>query len=351
MKKIIAVVFGLLIVSLLSAFTVMALTIVHVTICHRTGSQTNPYTFNDVSVHSVDDARGLNGHGDHAEDAWMPFIFDGVTYDGRNVDVFGTIIDNNCNLIIPPTNTPIPTNTEIPSATPSPTATATDTSTPTASATATETSTPTATPSFTPTDTATNTPSATSTKEPFPTPTGTLIPTNTPTATNVPTSTPTDEPTSTPTDDPTFTATVNPTPTETPRPPVPAEANTMTEYKGKLLGTIYMDGNSYELYQGVNAPNGTLALPSNKRGAALFDNTIWVHRAWNSGWLNLKVGDTVIVLQNGKFNSYKIVISEPIPYGYYPKDNNLHIATCMSTNGVNWTNVELFTLQLINLEK
>lgn len=332
MRKIFAVTFGL-IGLLLSSFVILS--IVHVTVCHHTGSQSNPYVAIDVSVHSVDDARGLNGHGDHVEDAWMSFIFDGVTYPGQNEGLFGTIIDNSCNLIIPPTNTPIPTNTDIPSATPSPTET--------------ETNTPTATPSFTPTDT--DTPSATSTKEPFPTPTGTLMPTNTPTSTNEPTSTPTDEPTSTPTNEPTFITTVNPTSTptltETPRPPVPAEANSLNEYKGKLLGTVFMDGNSYELYQGVNAPNGTLALPSNKRGAALFDNTIWVHRAWNSGWLNLNIGDIVIVLRDSKFTYYKITNSEYLPYGIYPPADNFYIATCMSTDGVSWTNVQLFTLSLV----
>lgn len=87
---------------------------VNVVVCHHTGSQDNPYTYNNVSVHSVDDARGLNGHGLHIEDAWKSFVFDGVTYPGQNEYLFGTVIDDNCNLIT--TGTPTPTDT--PTATP-----------------------------------------------------------------------------------------------------------------------------------------------------------------------------------------------------------------------------------------
>lgn len=332
-------------ISVLFIYMFAIISTLDVTICHHTGSATNPYTLNTVSVHSVDDANGLNGHGMHPEDAWLPFVFDGVKYDGQNDDLFGKLIDNNCNLIVPPTSTPLPTNTPLPTPTNIPTSTPTGTSTnepfptPTEvpSATPTSSKTPIETPTVTlaPTDTPTTDPSATPTETGQPTSTATRAPTQTSTATMP----------SSPT--PTGTATEAPiVPTSTPRPPVPAEANSASEYKGKLIGSVVMDGNSYELYSGVNAPNGTLSLPSSRRGAVLYENTIWVHRAWNSGWLNLKVGDTVIVLQNSKFSYYKIVISENIPYGYYPSDSNLHIATCMSTNGIDWTNVELFTLQL-----
>lgn len=341
-------------ISVLFIYMFAIISTVDVTICHHTGSETNPYTLNTVSVHSVDDANGLNGHGMHPEDAWLPFVFDGVKYDGQNDDLFGKLIDNNCNLIIPPTSTPLPTNT------PLPTPTNTPTSTPTSTSTNEPFPTPTEVPSATPTDTATpiasntptNTPIATKTNDPTNTPTNTptLPPYNTETPTQTPTRTlaPTDTPTMTPTSSPTPTGVE---PTATPRPPVPAEANMPNEYDSKLLGTIYMDGKSYELYQGINAPDGTLALPTTRRGAALFNNTIWVHRVWNSGWLNLKVGDTVMIFRDGKFSNYKIVISEHIPYGYYPTDSNLHIATCMSTNGMNWTNVELFTLQPVDKAK
>jgi len=51
-----------------------------VDVCHYAPG--NPHIIN-VSVHSVDDANGLNGHGDHELDSWESFVFDGVTYDGQ----------------------------------------------------------------------------------------------------------------------------------------------------------------------------------------------------------------------------------------------------------------------------
>ncbi len=36
-----------------------------------------------ASFSSVDDANGLNGHGNHGGDAWGSFVFDGVTYPGQ----------------------------------------------------------------------------------------------------------------------------------------------------------------------------------------------------------------------------------------------------------------------------
>ena len=91
---------------------------VNVPICHSTGSEQNPYNLTVVSVHSVDDARGLNGHGNHIDDAWKPFEFDGVIYPGQNEYLFGTVINDDCSLI---TGTPTPTletPTETPTITP-----------------------------------------------------------------------------------------------------------------------------------------------------------------------------------------------------------------------------------------
>lgn len=344
MRNLFALLFGLLVSLFMSFFTVYAVSIVHVNVCHHTGSQTNPYNLIDVSVHSVDDARGLNGHGDHIEDAWKSFIFDGVTYPGQNEGLFGSLINSDCSLIVVPTPTntlePFPTNTEVPSATP--TNTASPTNTPTYTSTATQT------PTATATQTPTNPPTMTNT------PTGTL--TNTPTdpATSTPTLTPTATSTNVPTQTPVPSDTPTPTleePTSTPRPPIPAMANNSLDYKGKMLGTVFMDGNSYTLFQGINAIDGTLSLPSTKRGAALYNNTIWVHRAWNSGWINLEIGDMIVVLMNNKISYYRISESNNLPYGIYPDDNNMYIATCMSTNGQTWTNVELFTLTPINRAK
>jgi hypothetical protein len=104
-----------------------------------------------------------------------------------------------------PTYTPVPAATETPTYTPVPAATETPTYTPVPAATATETHTPvpaaTATPTYTPVPAATATP--THTDVPTETPTHTDVPTETPTHTDVPTETPTDVPaTATPTDVP-----------------------------------------------------------------------------------------------------------------------------------------------------
>lgn len=110
---------------------------VKVPICHATGSDTNPYVLVVVSVHSVDDATGLNGHGDHINDVWSSFVFDGVTYPGQNVN--NVQLDENCNLVeSTPTATEVPTVTAtfVPPTEEAPTPTATVVI-PTATATAT----------------------------------------------------------------------------------------------------------------------------------------------------------------------------------------------------------------------
>ena len=244
----------------------------------------------------------------------------------------------------PPTSTSSPTMTptsEEPTATPTQTSTQIPTNTPTNTPTPTHTNTPTVTPTYDPN---TPTPTATGT-QPTQTPTNTPTQTATPTATPIETQTPTaTQPTPTQTTNPTETPTVSPT--ETPRPPVPAEAFSIRNYQGRELGTLFMDGDVYKLYQGVNAPDGTLALPSAELGAAQYNNVIWVHRAWNSGWLSLKLGDMVALTTERTVNYYKITAISELPYGVYPDERGFYIATCMSNNGENWTNVQLFKLEL-----
>lgn len=55
---------------------------VKVDVCHQDGQSGN-YSLVTVNINSVDDADGLNGHGDHEGDAWEAFIFDGVEYPGQ----------------------------------------------------------------------------------------------------------------------------------------------------------------------------------------------------------------------------------------------------------------------------
>lgn len=312
---------------------------VKVNVCHATGSPTNPYVLNVVSIHSVDDATGLNGHGNHLDDAWQSFVFEGVVYPGQNEGLFGDLIDDICNLIEHPTATP--TATDVPTNTP--TATDVPTNTPTATATN--------TPTFTPTNTAT----ATSTEGPSPTPTNTA--TATATSTEGPSPTPTNTSTATPTETegPSPTPTSTPTtsgPTETPRPPKAAVAFSMNnaDYPSKIMGTMNVNKNSYTIYFGVNAPDGTLLLPTKVKGGALYNNQIWLHRAWNSGWFNLKTGDTLsITFADGKNELYKVVNSSYESYGKYFNDGKLHIITCYGLT--TWEGVEVFDLELMWRER
>ena len=90
-------------------------------------------------------------------------------------------------------------------------------------------------------------------------------------------------------------------------------------------------------------------LPSIERGGALYNNAVWVHRAWNSGWLHLKVGDTVTFFKDDSITTYKVGYIWQLPYGVYPADGNFYIATCMSADDANWTNVELFRLDIVRI--
>lgn len=177
-----------------------------VDICHATGSGSNPFITNTVSVY------GLDGHGDHPGDI-IPPIAD-PPYPGQNWDAAGQAAwQNGCQ---PAT------------ASPTPTVTVTETVTATATATETQTSTATATQTATATVTETATQTATAT-ETVPGPTQTVVipgptivipgPTQTvpgPTQTVTVTATTTVLP---PTTSPPPTETTSPPPTETTSPP------------------------------------------------------------------------------------------------------------------------------------
>lgn len=262
---------------------------------------------------------------------------------------------------------PTPTNTNVP-----PTSTSTSTNVPTSTSTSTDvpTSTPTKTniPTDTPTSTATftstptddpstATPTSTGTQ---PTPTNTATFTNTPTLTVTPTQSQTSTPTATPTMSDTPEVTVTPgitiTPyfTETPRPPKADMANSISpEYPGEFFGVMLTDNTSYHLYNGVNAEDGSLLLPENERGAALYEHTIWVHRAWNTGWLNLSEGDLVVIMTDDTVQEYSVDKITYLAYGIYPEDKNSqefqYIASCYSADNKNWTGIELFHLKLMHI--
>ena len=268
-----------------------------------------------------------------------------------------------------PTYTSTPTNT--PTATPPDTDTPTptlppDTDTPTPTLPPdTDTPTPTLPPDTdTPTPTYTNTPTDPPTSTPTdvtPTPTDvTPTPTDvTPTPTDV-TPTPTDV-TPTPTDVTPTPTDVTPTPTgtptqpprrytETPKPPQPAGANMRIAYPNEAVGTMYANGTSYLVYNGVSAPDGTLLLPSKDRGGALYNNQIWIHRAWNSGWFKLAKDEVVgINYTNGTIYYYQVTGSTRQPYGKYFNDGIFHIVSCYGANPEGWDGVEVYNLKLIKI--
>lgn len=83
-----------------------------VLVCHKDGKSGN-YSKNEVSIHSVNDANGLKGHGDHEGDIWSPFTYDDTNYAGQG-DYSNTDFGN-CTKIV----TPTPSPTASPSPTPS----------------------------------------------------------------------------------------------------------------------------------------------------------------------------------------------------------------------------------------
>lgn len=240
-----------------------------------------------------------------------------------------------------PTDTPFPTSTSTDVYTETPTNTPTKTPT-----VITPTITLTNTPMNTPTRTATyvtNTPTITSTGTQS-TSTATATRTQTPTQTSTPVTTETSTPTNTV--DPTETSTVVPTVTPintltaTPKPPSPAYVIDEVDFTGDYLGTAVIDGVHFILYSGMSDANGTLLLPSTTYGASVYQNTMWVHRLWKTGWLHIEVGDTVII------NNYTFVVVRRVflPYGVYPDGNEYKIATCYSdANG--WAGVEVYYLK------
>jgi hypothetical protein len=215
------------------------------------------------------------------------------------------------------------------------------------------------TPNFTPV-VPTNTPSYTPTDDPgSPTPINTTDPNNptsTPTNLVTPSSTITFTPYPTVTIIPSLTATpVIATDTSTPYPPQPAVANyyQTSLYPGEHLGAISIGNTTYQLYGGVNAPDGSLMLPSNILGAAFYKNAIWIHRLWKIGYLSIYKGDFIVIsIDGGQDLTYKVVESTFIDYGKYPKSINpnepyQYIATCYANNNGEWIGVELFKIKLV----
>ncbi len=113
---------------------------------------------------------------------------------------------------------------------------------------------------------------------------------------------------------------------------------------------MYANGTGYLVYKGVSAEDGTLLLPTKEKGGALYDNQIWIHRAWNSGWFKLSKGEVVgIIYTNGIVYYYEVTGSTHEPYGQYFDDGTFHIVTCYGADGGKWNGVEVYNLELIKI--
>jgi hypothetical protein len=164
----------------------------------------------------------------------------------------------------------------------------------------------------------------------------------------VPTNTPL--PTSTPTIQPTNTA-IPPTPTyapvpatSTPFPPKAAAAGSLAEYPGKFLGTLVIGLDTFQMYQGINAADGSLMLPSHHKGAALYQGTVWVHRMWGTGWVTININDLIVI----QSKTYRVTSTSHLDYGKYPvsSSNIRYLASCYSDTG-GWLGTQLYKLELI----
>lgn len=261
---------------------------------------------------------------------------------------------------VPPTPTetvpPTPTETTPPTPTetvpPTPTETVTQPPTPTETVTQPPTPTETVTQPPTPTETLTQPPTPTEppTITPTPTETVTVTPTETPTETPTVTPTPSETPTETPTVTPTKTPTQPPY-TETPKPPQPAEPSIRSKYPGELLAVMYANKTGYGVYNGVGGPDGVLLLPSETKGGALYNNQLWIHRTWNSGWFKLTKDEIVKIDYNdGTIYYYQVTGSTHQPYGQYFDDGTFHIISCYGALPGTWDGVEVYNLELIKTE-
>jgi hypothetical protein len=109
---------------------------------------------------------------------------------------------------------------------------------------------------------------------------------------------------------------------------------------------MYVDNREFGVFAGINASNGTLLLPDKAYGASLYENTVWIHRLWKSGWLHIEIGNTIDIL--GK--TYIVTDVSYIDYGVYPEEGYgiQYIASCYSKDG-DWAGIALYKLKEIKV--
>ncbi len=326
---------------------------VSVTVCHATGSANNPFIRNNVSLHSVNDAQGLNGHGFHLRDIWAGFWFDGILYPGQGD---ASRLDSGCNVIEPtptpttqppaPTITPDPTPTDLPpTETPNPSETPTD-----------------APPTETPTDTP---PTPTATFDPCPENGDFCLPppyTATPTTTDPipsPTATATPPP-NTPTQPPPTSSPEPPEPTSTLPPPVLIPLTGMVEGKPQNLARepghstdrliIPSLGFDSEVGQ-ASRKLGTWELNSELPQALEGTHALAIHAgySWSPRLAELSRG-ALILWRDELYISITIELADPSDVALLGL-GDLALVTCAGYDGDGWTRrVVVIANRLVNLQ-
>ncbi|OGG04414.1 hypothetical protein A2Z33_05440 [Candidatus Gottesmanbacteria bacterium RBG_16_52_11] len=127
-------------------------------------------------------------------------------------------------------------------------------------------------------------------------------------------------------------------------------------YEGALLGVMLINDREYKVFKGGDY-NGdsVLDLPGDDtddhRGGAWYDGTVYLHRMWKAGWLELRDGMQLkLTLRNGAVYTYSLVNQQQLGYGVYPVSATgiANIASCYSLNDGTWGGIELYSLQVVS---
>jgi hypothetical protein len=132
-----------------------------------------------------------------------------------------------------------------------------------------------------------------------------------------------------------------------------AAGNEVTVWTSDYIGLLAIGSNSFGLYKGVNALDGSLYLPSTTHDAALYNGTIWVHRLWKEGWLDIPLSTIVHIQYKDRVMTYAVSDIGFISYGIYPQTTGSgvqYIATCYRNSSGEWAGVALYRIELISAQ-